>query len=60
MDNNLIIEGEDFRLEIESEDFEFIAAVQAFVADLIADYEYEEVDEEEYFDFEDEEESEEE
>jgi len=48
MDHNLVIEGEDFKLEVESADFEFIAAIQAFVAEMVAESEYEIVwDEEE-------------
>ena len=41
MDHNLVIEGEDFKLEVESADFEFIAAVQAFVAEMVAESEAE-------------------
>jgi len=39
MEHNLVIEGYDFKLEVESEDFEFIAAIQAFVAQIVADAE---------------------
>jgi hypothetical protein len=41
MDHNLVIEGEDFKLEVESADFEFIAAIQAFVAEMVAESEVE-------------------
>jgi hypothetical protein len=44
MDHNLIIEGEDFRLEVESTDFEFIAAIQAFIAEMITEEEVEDDD----------------
>ena len=41
MDHNLVIEGEDFKLEVESADFEFIAAIQNFVAEMVAESEAE-------------------
>jgi len=55
MDHNLVIEGEDFKLEVESADFEFIAAIQAFVAEMVAESEYEIVWDEEEEEEEDEE-----
>ena len=59
MEHNLVIEGYDFKLEVESVDFEFIAAIQAFVAEMVAeaeaDYEILWDDEEEEEDEEDEE-----
>ena len=39
MEHNLVIEGYDFKLEVESVDFEFIAAIQAFVAEMVAEAE---------------------
>jgi len=39
MEHNLVIEGYDFKLEVESEDFEFIAAIQAFIAEIVAEAE---------------------
>jgi|GEM_PF-2111188 len=41
MDHNLVVEGEDFKLEVESADFEFIAAIQNFVAEMVAESEAE-------------------
>jgi len=41
MEHNLVIEGYDFKLEVECEDFAFISAIQEFVASIVADAEEE-------------------
>jgi hypothetical protein len=41
MEHNLVIEGHDFKLEIECADFDFIVAIQEYVASIIADSEEE-------------------